>query len=110
MEVDAVEMGRRIAQRRKSFHLKQKELAEKLGVSNNHLSGIELGKASPSLDVFVRLCNELDVTPDYLLEGAMHSNNVPQSIMEHLRLCSEKNVALVAAITKFLAGYEQGQP
>lgn len=110
MEVDAVEMGRRIAQRRKSFHLKQKELAEKLGVSNNHLSGIELGKASPSLDVFVRLCNELDVTPDYLLEGAMHSNNVPQSIMKHLRLCSEKNVALVAAITKFLAGYEQGQP
>ena len=110
MELDAVEMGRRIAQRRKSFQLKQKELAEKLGVSNNHLSGIELGKTSPSLEVFIRICTELDVTPDYLLEGTMHSNNVPQSIMGHLRLCSEKNVALIAAITRLLANYEEGQP
>lgn len=110
MELDAVEMGRRIAQRRKSFQLKQKELAEKLGVSNNHLSGIELGKTSPSLEVFIRICTELDVTLDYLLEGTMHSNNVPQSIMGHLRLCSEKNVALIAAITRFLANYEEGQP
>ena len=106
MELDAVEMGRRIAQRRKSFRLKQKELAEKLGVSNNHMSDIE----TPSLHVFARICTELDVTPDYLLEGIMHSNNVPESIMGHLRLCSEKNVALVAAITKFLADYGEGQP
>lgn len=110
MEVDIVEMGRRIAQRRKAFQLKQKDLAEKIGVSNNHLSDIELGKSSPSLNVFVRICTELDVTPDYLLEGTMRSNNVPESILEHLRLCDEKNIALVAAITKFLADYEEGQP
>lgn len=33
----------------------------------------------------------------------MHSNNVPQSIVDHLRLCSEEDVDLAAEIVKLLA-------
>lgn len=32
-------------------HIPQKELAEKLGISNSHLSEIESGKKSPSLEL-----------------------------------------------------------
>lgn len=33
----------------------------------------------------------------------MHSNNVPRNIMEHLRLCTDLEIDLVACIVKFLA-------
>lgn len=83
MELDRKEMGRRISKRRKVLGIKQAVLAEKIGVNGNHLSSVETGKVTPSLELFVKICDELGVTPDYLLEGAMHSNNVPQSIVDH---------------------------
>lgn len=103
MELDRKEMGRRISKRRKVLGIKQAVLAEKIGVNGNHLSSVETRKVTPSLELFVKICDELVVTPDYLLEGAMHSNNVPQSIVDHLRLCSEEDVDLAAEIVKLLA-------
>ena len=67
MELDYAGIGQRIAKRRMEMGLKQIELAYKLGISNNYLSSIERGKENPSLEVIVGLCNELRVTPDYLL-------------------------------------------
>ena len=55
------------------------------------------------MEVFVSLCKELRTTPDYLLEGAMHSNNVPQNIVDHLRLCTEEDIQIVAELVKVLA-------
>lgn len=54
-------------------------------------------------EIFIRICKELKVTPDYLLEGAMHSNNVPENIMEHLRLCKAEDIELAHEIIKLLA-------
>ena len=59
--------------RRKELHIKQAELAETLEISNNHMSSIENGRQKPSLDTFIRLCDCLNVTPDYLLLGSMHA-------------------------------------
>ena len=103
MELDKAELGRRISERRRNLKMKQQKLAELVGVNSNHISGIEHGKVAPSLDCFVKICNALKSTPDSFLEGAMHSNNVPQDIMDHLRLCSDEDIDLVPAIVKFLA-------
>lgn len=103
MELDKEELGRRIAKQRKKLKMKQSQLAEAVGVNSNHISSIEHGKVAPSLECFVKICDTLKITPDYLLEGAMHSNNVPQNIMDHLRLCTDPDIDLVACIVKFLA-------
>lgn len=103
MELDKVELGRRIAKQRKKLKIKQHQLAEWVGVNGNHISGIEHGKVAPSFECFVKICDVLKTTPDYLLEGAMHSNNVPQNIMDHLRLFTDPDIDLVACIVKFLA-------
>jgi len=102
MEFDYGVMGMRIANRRKQLDMKQNVLAEKVRISNNYLSGIECGKENPSLEVFIRLCNELQVTPDYLLLGNMHSNNVPQNITDGLRMCSKEDVELLSKIVQHL--------
>ena len=81
-----VEMGKRIRARRLSLKMKQMELAEKVDISNNHISSIERGIERPGLDSFIRICDVLDVTPDYLLLGSMKSNNVPKNITDNLKL------------------------
>ena len=102
MEFEREAMGQRIAKRRKQLAIMQNVLAENIGISNNHLSSIECGKATPSLDLVVKICNALEVTPDYLLMGTMHSTNVPQNIYDGLRLCSQQDIDLISVIVQHM--------
>ena len=97
-----IEMGSRIKLRRKELRIKQNELAELLDISNNHMSSIENGTQKPSMDIFIKICEALKVTPDYLLLGCMHAGNVPQDIMDKLRLCSEEDIQLTKNIVEIL--------
>lgn len=102
MEFQYKEMGKRIKARRKEKNIKQADLAEALDISNNHLSSIENGRQKPSLDTFIKICNHLEVTPDYLLLGSMHAYNIPEHINENLKLCSQYDIILVGDIIKLL--------
>lgn len=103
MTFDRIEVGKRIAKRRKELGIKQNALAAKLNYNKNHLSGIEHGRISPSMDLFVALCKELDVTPDYLLEGAMHPENVPHDIVDNINHCREEDIDIIGKIVKIFA-------
>ncbi len=91
-------MGNRIKIRRKE----QAELAERLNISNNHMSSIENGRQKPSLDIFIQICNLLTVTPDYLLLGSMHAYNIPQDIIDKLRLCDQSDIELARDFIELL--------
>lgn len=95
IDVDLKTIGSRIRQRREALNLKQKEIAEQLGVSNNHISYIESGKSAPSINLLIRLCHILNTTPDYLLIGTHHFNNLPACIYDKLKLCSDDNLRLI---------------
>lgn len=97
-----IEMGNRIQLRRKELRIKQSELAEKLDISNNHISSIENGREKPSLDILLRICEELKVTPDFLLLGNMHANNIPQDIVDGLRLCSDEDIEFMRKIIEIM--------
>lgn len=88
------ELGLRIRNRRKELNIKQSAMAEALGISNNHLSSIEHGKQKPSMDSFILICSYLDVTPDYLILGTIHSHNRPKNISDRLLLCEPSDVEL----------------
>lgn len=96
-----LEMGRRISQRRRELHIKQSALAKQLSISNNHMSSIENGREKPSLDIFTDICNALNVTPDYLLLGCMHPNDLPQNLVDMLRLCKQPELELIEHIITF---------
>lgn len=102
MELQYIEMGMRIKLRRKELKIKQTDFAETLGISNNHLSSIENGKQNPSLDIFVSICKNLHVTPDYLLLGTMYAYNIPQDILDKLHLCSQADIELTRDFVELL--------
>lgn len=109
MEYKYEAMGQRIAKRRKFLKIQQNTLAEQIGISNNHMSNIERGKETPSLDIFIAICNTLKVTPDYLLMGSMHSNNVPENIVDNLKLCLPQDIELVSMLVKYLVDRQGNQ-
>ena len=51
MHINLNAMGTRMKRRRKELKMSQAELAEKVNVSNNHISSIETGKQIPSLTI-----------------------------------------------------------
>lgn len=64
-----INMGLRIAQRRKELHWTQEQLAEKMGVSLQTISNIELGKKAVRPENLANLCTYLDISADYILYG-----------------------------------------
>ena len=56
MHINLNAMGTRMKRRRKELKMSQAELAEKVNVSNNHISSIETGKQIPSLTFFISFC------------------------------------------------------
>ena len=95
-------MGSRIKIRRIELRIKQAELAERLNISNNHMSSIENGRQKPSLDIFIQICNLLNVTPDYLLLGNMHAYNIPKDIIDKLRSCNQSDIELAGDFIELL--------
>ena len=81
--------------------MKQNELAESLDISNNHMSSIENGRERPSLSIFIMICLELSVTPDYLLLGIVHTYDIPNSIIESIKLCNEEEIELIRYLIEY---------
>lgn len=59
--------AQKLQQVRKEKGMSQLELAKKMGVSNTHISKWEASKGHPSLTVFGKLVQALEVSADFLL-------------------------------------------
>lgn len=64
-----MDVGERIKVRREELGLTQAQLADELGVTHQHVSGIESGASAPSLELLVRVARRLGDSTDYLLTG-----------------------------------------
>lgn len=67
-------LGQRMREQRKSHKMTSEQLAELCGVGAVHIRKIESGAKVPSLNLFIRLCNALDVSPEYLLQDELKSS------------------------------------
>lgn len=85
-----VSMGIRIAQRRKEMQLTQERLAEKMGVSLQTISSIELGKKAIRPENLANLCKHLNVTADYVLYGKRSEQQMNDTLMKLSTLNSEQ--------------------
>lgn len=99
MALDYQQIGRRIAARRRALGLRQVQVCERCDINSNYLSNIERAKSIPSLEVFTRICEALDTTPDELLAGAARREEAEQwrNVAEKLRGLDEKQLQLADA-------------
>lgn len=97
MEYSLKDIGKKIGSRRREIGLNQAQLAERVHISNTHLSNIERGKKPPGFMVFLDICNELKVGPEYLTSGKIYTN-VDEEIIDKMRLCSAENKIIISKI------------
>lgn len=69
MYFNAIEFGKRLQKARKDTGITQEELGNRVGVLGNHISCLERGRKTCSIDVLLYLSEALGVSTDYLLKG-----------------------------------------
>lgn len=67
--MDQIKIGRFIADERKRKGYTQKQLSEKLGISDKTISKWERGNGFPEVSLLLPLCDELEITVNELLSG-----------------------------------------
>ena len=67
--MDLERIGRNIQHYRKKAGYTQAQLSEKVDLSNTHISHIETGDGTMSLDSLTAIAAALNTTPDYILLG-----------------------------------------
>ena len=67
--MDQIKIGKFIAEERKNQKYTQRELADKLSISDKTISKWERGNGFPEVSLLLPLCNELEITVNELLSG-----------------------------------------
>lgn len=94
-------------QRRKAKGLTQEELSEQIGISKNHVSGIERGIYLPTTATIVKICNILGHSPDYYLIGKITVNE--DEVTGLIRqLPSNEQVVLKKLLETYLSEFNKG--
>lgn len=91
------EMGKRVSTRRKSLSLTQEALAEKMNVSIQMISNLELGKKAIRPENLAKLCDILNISADYLLTGTK-VNNSADTLTDKIRRLPDDKIDLVNSI------------
>ena len=73
--LDYVLLGQKIRKQRKNKGYTLEQLAEKLDVSTTFIGQIERARGVPSLETFVRIANELEISTDALLFGNLNEKS-----------------------------------
>ena len=120
--MDQVRIGRFIAEERKGKGWTQKQLAEKLGISDKTVSKWECGNGFPEASLLLPLCGELGITVNDLLSGERVSGENYQEKAEDnmMEMISEREanrrqfilclllggVSVLAFVTLIYVGWE----
>jgi len=98
--VDKAILGARIREQRKKLKLTLENLAEMTGIGVVYLGEIERGAKMPSLNVFIKTLNALDISGDILLrdEVAAAKPYVLNEITERMKDLSPLQLKMVTDV------------
>ena len=91
--MDLVKIGKYIAGKRKDLGMTQKQLAEKLGMSDKSVSKWERGVCLPDVSVYSELCQILGISINEFLAGE-------DIVRENIAKKSEENIIGLATDSK----------
>jgi len=100
MILDHKAIGERITKRRKVLNLTQDEVAERAGLTPTHVRNIERAHTKCSLEALWKICEALEVNPDYLFIGSLKSadEDLLATVVANLKLCNKKQLMLAAKL------------
>jgi len=103
--IDYKLIGSRIKNARKNKGITQANLSEILNVSPEYISRLECAATKISLETLCKIAILLDVTPEFLLTGALEeaNNYLLSEIAENLKKCSPDKTKVILQIIKSIS-------
>lgn len=94
-------MGQRIMLRRKSLRMTQEDFAEKIGVSPQMISNLELGKKAIRPENLAKVCEVLDLSADFVLTGA-NTKTAIDTVAEKLTQLTDAELQMVSEMIDYM--------
>lgn len=94
-------MGQRIMVRRKARRMTQEELAEKLGVSTQMISNLELGKKAIRPENLAKVCDVLGLSADFILIG-INTKIAVDTVAEKLTQLTAEELQMISDIIDYM--------
>ena len=95
------EMGLRIMLRRRALRMTQEELAEKMDVSTQMISNLELGKKAIRPENLAKVCSVLELSADFILTGA-DTKTAVDDVAEKLVQLTPEELRMVNEIIDYM--------
>ena len=101
--MDQIKIGKFIAETRKGKNITQKQLADKLSISDKTVSKWECGKGLPDVSIMLELCEELNITVNDLLTGEIvseidYQNKAEENMMNLMKENQENKKRMILSV------------
>lgn len=104
MDINKKLIAKVIQEARRNAKMTQYELAEKIGISEKHLSKIETGKNYPALDTFLKILSVLGLTlGDFGFQNISDSYTNKNFLQQIINTSSKKQIDAYADVISVLS-------
>lgn len=93
-------IGVRISKRRKHLNLTQEQVAEKMGVSIQMISNLELGKKAIRPENLIKISSVLDISCDYILTGKMNDSDT-NTFIDRISMLREEDYKMIEMLVEY---------
>jgi transcriptional regulator with XRE-family HTH domain len=99
-KADKKSFGKRLNTIRKEQKVSSNALSEKCSVEPSYIRMIESGTRTPSMGLFIQLCNALNASPGYLLSDSLDAGADDQydALCNRLREFTPKQIEMITAM------------
>ncbi len=113
--MDQIKTGRFISECRRGLNLTQRELGERLGLSDKTVSKWECGKGLPEVSLMLPLCEVLGISVNELLSGerldeGKYKEKAEENMMDLIKEKQENKKKIILSALAALAGILGGTP
>lgn len=108
-EINYELLGEKIVKKRKALNMKQKDLANIVGMAISHLSDIERGVKGPSLEMLMKISYVLDEPVDYFLKDSSHACKkyiINEELNPILRECTPQTLMVISNLARDMVRYQ----
>ena len=103
--MDQIKIGKFIAENRKALSLTQRELAEKLHISDKAISKWETGNGLPEVSLMIPLCEALKINVNELLSGeklneAEYHKKAEENMMDLIKQKEESKKKIILSLPR----------
>ncbi len=97
-----LQIGKRLRKQREKLNMIREEFAEKAGISPQFLAEIENGKKGMSSETLYKICENFNLSADYILLGRIASDRLSSSGANTLNLLSEPYISYAEDILEIV--------